>query len=99
MAEVVGLLASIAGLIDVTTKLISFANAAKNYYKEEQDFILESTNSLGLLFRLKERLEDHSTELTSAMKSDTAAILEDTALIEPIKDEVSRIASHTATTA
>ncbi|RYP32850.1 hypothetical protein DL767_005006 [Monosporascus sp. MG133] len=140
MAEVVGLVASIAGLIDVTTKLVSFANAAKNMHKEEQDFVLEATNSLGLLFRLKQRLEDPSTpegwrsainrsigdlltqlkaalvdltqelhldskgsqkvgrmELTSAVKSDTAAILEDTAHIEPIKDEVSRIASHTGT--
>ncbi|RYO81189.1 hypothetical protein DL766_010150 [Monosporascus sp. MC13-8B] len=97
MAEAVGLVASTAGLIDVTTKLISFANTAKNIHKEEQDFILEATNSLGPLFRLKQRLEDPSTELTSAVKSDTAAIKEDTTLIKPIKEEVSRIASHTGT--
>ncbi|RYP56734.1 hypothetical protein DL769_009874 [Monosporascus sp. CRB-8-3] len=140
MAEAVGLVGSIAGLIDVTAKLVSFANTAKNMHKDEQDFVLEATNSLGLLFRLKQRLEDPSTsegwrsaisrsmgdlltqlktalvdltqelhldatgshkvgrmELTSTVKSDTAAIKEDTALIRPIKDEVSRIISHAGT--
>ncbi|RYP18248.1 hypothetical protein DL765_004047 [Monosporascus sp. GIB2] len=142
MAEVVSIVASIAGLIDATTKLVSFANTVKNIHKEEQDFVLEATNSLGLLFRLKQRLGDPSTseawrsaisrstgdllaqlkaalvdltqelhldakgsqkvgrmELTQAVKSDTAAIKEDTTLIKPIKDEVSRIASHTGTAA
>lgn len=57
----IGLLATIAQLVDASAKVIRYISDARNAPKESLRFAQEASNILGLLLRLRGRVEDPQT--------------------------------------
>ena len=69
MAEVVGLVAAIVQLAGAAAKVTSFVITMKKAPEEFHTLFEESNETIGLLGRLRRRIEDSSQDWTSTIQS------------------------------